>query len=134
MGRLVYLADLDLDARWYFPDAHYVPERNIYSYEWPNSAYQYKAAIHSDDFDNHNDRRIEIRKWIEENIVETVICDVLDKSYRLYYHGELNWKKSYQMPNEWVIFYFENEYSASIFSLRFSEWIKPITDEHPSYI
>jgi|APFre7841882654_1041346.scaffolds.fasta_scaffold88447_2 hypothetical protein len=134
MGRLVYLNNLDLDARWYFPDAHYNRERNNYNYTWPNIAYPSRVAIHSEDLDDQNSRRIEIRKWIEENLQETVICDILDKSYRRFTDSEKSWEHSYEVSNRWVVFYFDNEHSASIFALRFSEWIKPITDENPRWL
>jgi hypothetical protein len=95
MGRLVYLNDLDLDARWYFSDAYYNRERNNYSYAWPNPTYPHRVAIHSEDLNDQNEGRV---------------------------------------SNRWIVFYFENEHSASMFALRFSEWIKPVTDENPRWL
>jgi len=134
MGRLVYLRDLGLDARWYFPDAYYYAERREFVYAWPNPAYLHKVAIHSEDLNGINDRRIAIRKWVEENLQETVICDILDKSYREFLDEEKSWEHSYEVSNKWAVFYFDNELSASIFALRFSEWIRPITDKKPGRI
>ena len=134
MGRLVYLNDLALDARWYFSDAYYNRERNNYSYAWPNPTYPHRVAIHSEDLNDQNEGRIAIRRWIEETLVETVISDVLDKSYRRFIDPEKTWEHSYEVSNRWIVFYFENEHSASMFALRFSEWIKPVTDENPRWL
>lgn len=134
MGRLVYLNNLELDASWYFPDAIYNRERSNYNYRWPNPAFPHSAAIHQEDLISQNDKKIAIRKWIEECITETVIVDVLDKSYRRYTDEENSWEKSYEVHNKWVVFYFENEHSATMFQLKFSEWTKPVTDEHPEWL
>ena len=132
MSRLVYLNNLDLDASWYFPDATYNRERNNYVYSWPNLLYPYSAAIHQEDI--LNSKKIAIREWVEESISETVIVDVVDKSYRRYTDEENSWDKSYEVSNRWHVFYFRNEHSLSMFKLKFSEWIKPVTDEHPRWL
>ena len=121
-----------MDASWYFADAYYNRERNNYVYPWPNLDYSYSAAIHQEDILNY--RKIAIREWVEGSLSETVIVDVMDKSYRRYTDEENSWDKSYEVNNKWAVFYFRYEYSLSMFKLKFSEWIKPVTDEHPRWI
>lgn len=136
MGRLIYLNNLDLDASWYFPDAYYNRNTNNYAYPWPNLSYPHSVAIHQEDISNHI--KVTIREWVEESIQETVIVDVVDKSYRKVINKSEEWElstwdKSYEVVNRWVVFYFRNEHSLTIFKLKFSEYIKPVTDEHPGW-
>ena len=132
MGRLTYLTDINSDARWYFPDAVYLSEKRAYSFEWPSLAYPHTIAIHNDDLSNEN--RIIIRKWIEVCLSETVIVNTVDRSYRRFIDEEKSWDKSYEVSNIWTVFYFDNEQSETMFRLRFSQWIKPVTYEHPRWI
>ena len=129
MGRLVYLHQLDLDARWYFPDAYYNVEKDRYRYPWPNLAYSNMVSIHEDTLKYSGDRRIIIRNWVEQNLQETVIYDVIDKSYFKYFDNKM--RNGYEVSNKWSAFYFDNEHSTSIFTIRFCDWVMPITNTHP---
>lgn len=85
-----------------------------------------------DDFRSYPERKTEVRKWIEINAEGTVIVDVIDKSYRVYFGKERDWDHSYERPNRWSGFYFESAESALLFRIRFSDYIKEITDLHPT--
>lgn len=134
MGQLVTLEDIKDKAQWYFEDAYYSSGHGKYVNSWPNGSFPYFAAIHSEDLSGRNDIRISIRKWVENNLSETVIVDVIDKSYRRYTDEENSWDKSYEVQNRWVVFYFEEETTATMFRLKFSEYVKPITSEHPRWL
>jgi hypothetical protein len=129
MGRLLYKNDID-DAPWFFEDAYYSHEGRRYMYEWPSSNFPYCVAIHSDNINNKI--RIRVRKWIELNLQETVIFDILKNDYRWYWHKTIkDWDHSYEVGNSWLRFHFENEQSAMMFRLAFSEIVKTPTKHHP---
>jgi hypothetical protein len=132
MGSLVTLNSLALDPSWYFPDSHYSWESRRWVYKWPSEYFSHVVGIHADDFRSHPARKTEIRKWIEINVEGTVIINEIDKNYRVYYGKERDWDHSYERTNKWYAFYFESEESAFMFRLRFSEYIKEITDLHPT--
>ena len=133
MGKLITVDELQKTAIWYFEDAYYHSSGNKYAFAWPNPTFPYTVAIHSDDLRDRNDIRISIRRWIETNFTETVIVHHLDKSYRRYTKKD-DWESSYEVSNMWTVFYFEEETAATMFALRFSEYVKPVTDEHPEWI
>lgn len=131
MGRLVSLSDLDLTPGWYFTDTWYSSEGRRYVYKWPSPDFPYHVSIHSDTINLCNDRRIKIRQWIERNLSETVIFSIVEKSYRVYFGEDRSWDSSYERKNDWYVFYFEDEHSAMMFRLAFSEYVKDISDLHP---
>ena len=73
------------------------------------------------------------RRWIENTISDTVIVDSMNMDYRRYYGKSYEWAKSHDVRNMWYRFSFEDEHSASMFALVFSEWIKLPTKWHPKY-
>ena len=131
MGRLITLEHLDIEPTWYFSDAHYSIDARRYVYKWPSPDFPYCVAIHSDDIRIYGDRKIKIRRWIEQTISETVILSIIDKGYRVYYGEKRDWDSSYERKNDWYAFYFDDEHSATMFRLTFSELVKEITDLHP---
>ena len=138
MGKLVTLSEFKvhdirtsyINPTWYFEDARIGYGTDNYTFEWPNKSYPCSVAIHDDDM--QNSIKIEIRRWIETNLQETVICNYIDKSYRYYYNNNKEWDESYKVDNLWIVFYFEDKHSATMFSLRFSTLVKEITDKHPT--
>ena len=78
-----------------------------------------------------NSHKLLIRRWIENTISDTVIFDTVDMSYKKFYGKSYEWDKNYNIHNKWYRFSFENEHSALIFSLAFSELIQPMTKWHP---
>lgn len=135
MGRLVTLDEIRELAEWHFEDAHHDAfNGNRYVFTWPNPTFPHTVAIHSDDLKDRNDIKISIRKWIEINLSETVLVHRLDKSYRIYIKKDKDWDSSYEVPNVWTVFYFEESEAATMFALRFSEYVRPVTNEHPRYI
>jgi len=132
MGRLVALADLDLTPYWYFSDTWYSSEGRRYIYTWPSPDFPHRVAIHADSIDNHNGTKIKIRQWIERNLSETVIFSVIEKNYRVYYSAERTWDHSFERTNQWYVFHFEDEHSAMVFRLAFSDLVKEITELHPN--
>lgn len=89
-------------------------------------------SIHSDDLLNHKERKREIRRWIESKIDDVVIYKEIEKNYRVYYGEDRDWDHSHERLNLWCCFYFEDEESALMFKLRFSEYITNLTDLHPT--
>lgn len=130
MGRLVKLEDLDLNPSWYFSDAYYSIDARRHVYKWPSPDFPHIVTIHNDTLNHYNDRRIKIRQWIERNLSETVIFSVIDKSYRIYYGEKRDWDSSYERKNDWFVFHFEDEHSATMFRLAFSEYVREMTDLH----
>lgn len=133
MGRLVYKNQLDVDAPWYFTDAYYSSDRRGYVYNWPSEDFPHIVHMHNDTLYHRNERTIQIRKWIEHTLTDTVIVDSIEMDYKKYYGKSYEWEKSYDVRNSWYRFSFENESSATMFALAFSEWIKKPTKWHPDH-
>jgi len=131
MGRLVELKDIDLTPHWYFSDTWYSTDGRRYVYKWPSPDFPHQVSIHADDIDRDHALKIKIRRWIERNLSETVIFSEVQKNYRIYYGEERDWDHSYERRNEWYVFHFEDEHSATIFRLAFSDLVKEITELHP---
>ena len=135
MGKLIFKEDADKNANWYFPDAFYSAYGGVNSswrYEWPNAAYPNHVAIHEDEI---NDNKVAIRRWIERNDVGTVIYEYIRKSYRVWYSidpAKRDWDHTSEISNCWNLFHFEDSESALAFSLRFSDLVRPITEDHPT--
>jgi hypothetical protein len=130
MGKLVDKNSLGLAPSWYFEDAYLDHYNDHWRYAWPNPSFPYSTGIHSDRFKNKIG--IEIRKWVEESVPGTVIHEYMNKSYRRYYSKDHSWEHSYEQSNWWRVFYFEDEHSATVFRLKFAEYIQDVTDKHPT--
>lgn len=138
MGKLLTLSDFKGDegrlAVWYFKDAYYDGYSNIrgYKFEWPNDAFPHCVTIHEDEI---GDNRPIIRKWIEQNIAGTVIYGTTNRTYRVWYSNDptkQDWDHTSEIHNNWLQFYFEDGEDALAFSLRFSNLVRPMTDDHPT--
>jgi len=131
MGRLIILNEIDLDATWYFSDAWLDSSSRRYRFDWPSPDYPVQVCMQQDEIYRKNSRKIEIRRWIENNITGPVIMDTIDKSYKKYYGKSYEWDKHYDVNNVWYRFHFEDSESALAFSLKFNDWIRVPTDWHP---
>lgn len=134
MGTLVTREDIRSRADWYFSDAYYAAEYTVsrpegYRYDWPSKDFPYRICIHDDDLSSPI--KVEIRRWIEQRISETVIYTYIDKSYWHYRDEEKDSRAN--VRNIWCAFYFESEESAVAFKLRFLNIVKEITDRHPTW-
>jgi hypothetical protein len=119
-------------APWYFDDAYYTSDgRGTYRFKWPSTHFPHMVSIHEDVIVEQGNRS-KIRRWVEQQITETVIYDVFDKSYRIFYTKEQDWNRSHNVTNKWYRLWFENEESALAFKLKFGDIISPITDTHPT--
>jgi len=128
MGQLIFKENIK-ECSWYFEDAHFSEK---WEYKWPSPTFPFCTYIHMDDLTPVE--KVKIRRWIEQNLQETVIVDKIDNNYHWYYPGfEKTWVNSFQVPNSWFGFYFEDTHSRSLFTLAFSELIKPISKHHPKY-
>lgn len=140
MGRLIREEDIS-DNTWYFTDDCF--EWNKYGsgryLVWPNSCFPHFAAIDFRELED-NKVKIEIRKWIESSINDTVITRTVNKSYRVYYGNNEGsnedlpydmWDKSYDVKMLWLVFYFENSESLLAFKLRFVDIISEIIERDP---
>lgn len=126
MGTLIYRENI-IDPTWYFADVHF--DEGRYVYEWPSKHYPFSEAINQSDLSG--DLKIEIRRWIEKNIAEEVIYDLIDKTY---YHSTGPADTGRLVSNYWYNFYFRDSESVLAFKLRFGNVIKKITDKHPRYM
>jgi hypothetical protein len=56
----------------------------------------------------------------------------VENNYRYYYDEERSWDYSTDVRNVWYTFHFDTEGEALLFRLTFSEYVKDITDLHPT--
>lgn len=131
MGQLLFHKNID-NAPWYFEDAWYNSDKRRFDFPWPNQAYPHEVGMHEEAVMAAK-AKPSIRRWIELNLQETVIYSVVDNTYHKYYGKERTWEQSYEVRNMWLVFHFENEHSATMFRLAFSELARPITKHHPKY-
>ncbi len=127
MGRLITKAAVDFESNWYCKDA----SRYNGHYAWPSEDFPFRLHIHSDVFENANEHKIAIRRWIERTISDTVVYDMVEMDYRRFYGKSRDWADAWDIRNRWYRFSFEDEHSASMFALTFSQWIRPMTKWHP---
>jgi hypothetical protein len=133
MGSLVERDELAKKARWYFEDAHYDSNREIYRYKWPSPDFPHHVHIFDDRYGSMPAPFVKIRKWVEDTITETVIYDVVDLSYRRYTDHQKTWERSFDVTNKWHRFSFSTAESALMFSLAFSDWVRPISKHNPTW-
>lgn len=82
MGKLITITEAKQSAFWYFEDAGY--NRCI----WPSKTFPHHVCIHADKINNTESRiRIQIRKFIENNLTDTVIYDIIEKDYYKFFSG-----------------------------------------------
>jgi hypothetical protein len=135
MGRLITEDDIE-GPDWYFSDDcyHYINYNRCL--KWPNSSYPCFVSIFYKELEEIK-VKIEIRRWIESSIHDTVITKWIDKSYRVYYGDKEGsndkrpydfWDKSYEVNLQWLIFYFENSESLLAFRLKFGNIISEIIE------
>ena len=131
MGRLINIKEARDHAPWYFNDAYYSSDgRDGYRFNWPNGSFPHQLCIHNDDIQATRLKTL-IRRWIDNSISDTVIVDTIDLDYKKFYGKSYEWEKRYDVSNRWYRFSFEDEHSATMFALAFSEYIKPMTKWHP---
>lgn len=127
MGQLINKSDIH-SAAWYFHDAHYGNDK--YLFAWPSPSFPFTVSIHQDIITNSI--RIQIRQWVEMNLRETVIYDTSDLSYKKFFKKPHTWEHQYEVRNNWLDFYFENEGSMLLFKITFSEILQLKTKYHPT--
>lgn len=131
MGRLLSRAQLDLNADWYFRDAYW--SRNggneAYMYQWPSNDFPHCHHMHYNHLDN--EKRIRIRKWIENTISDTVIYDYLELNYRRHYGERRDWDSGHDVSNKWMRFFFEDANTSLMFKMSFADLIREPTKYHP---
>jgi hypothetical protein len=133
MAQLLTLAEVHENAYWYFSDAEYNPGNSRFSYKWPSANFPYHKHIHHTEFDGN--LRVEIRRWMNRCAAgDVVIVDSVDNKYHKYYEGsQRRYEDSYNISNTWFRFSFEDENTALMFSLAFSEKVRPMTLHHPKH-
>ena len=131
MGQLLFLKDIT-NTPWYFKDVWYDSNTRIFRYSWPNEAFPHAVAMHEENVTDSKSKP-EIRRWVERNLQETVIYSVVDNTYHKYYGKERTWQQAHEIRNIWLVFHFEDEQSATLFKLAFSNLAAPITKHHPRY-
>lgn len=134
MGQLHTLSQVTLLAPYYFNDAYYSSESSRYIFKWPSTQYPEIIGIHLHHFERKS-LYVEIREWIEDHLIETVIVDNIELSYKVVRKGVPHWEKwdkCWDINNEWLRLHFRKPESAVAFKLRFSEYIQPITEKSPT--
>lgn len=134
MGRLITLTEARGEADYYFEDAYWTNDGSRYVFPWPNDSFPHAVGMHSDIMRFNNKLKISIRKWIEATLTETVILAQVDNSYSRLEDPDKPWGDSYRISNRWNVFYFEEETTATMFRLCFSEFISKVTKEHPEWL
>lgn len=133
MGKLVTRREIQDMAEWYFTDAYYCPSRQKYSYEWPSPDYPYHVYMYNSKYGNSPVPKVKIRRWIESALIEKVIMDDVDLSYTMYSNDERTYDHSYNVANSWYRFSFQENESAIMFSLVFSEHVRSLTTHSPDW-
>lgn len=145
MGRLisrsVFYGDApDEDASWYAPVHGYGRSRDI---DW-DATFPHQIFMHHDLLNGQTTeifhRKREIRRWIEQTLQCPVILFHEDRSYQ-YYHASIEKLQNYvplesiyERNHGYYIFRFEELADATLFALRFSDWVtRTPTDDHPDY-
>lgn len=128
MGTIVRLKDIK-DASWYSKDATW--GHDSYVMAWPNESFPHHVSIIVDEFRKDPELKPRIRRWVENNLSDTVIIDIIDKSYRVFYGRDHDWDHSREVESKWMVFSFEDEHSATMFKLAFSDLITEVSDKHP---
>ena len=139
MGKLITFSELKENeghlVPWYFSDAHYSDyssQDRGYKFKWPSEHFPHCVGIHQDDMGTN---KPVIRKWVEQCMDGTVIYSVVNKTYRVWWSQDKNkrdWDHTSEISNSWDLFHFDESESALAFSLRFSDLIKEVTDDHPT--
>jgi hypothetical protein len=131
MGKLVNQKELGLDPDWYFSDAYYAryDGNGRYNYAWPSPDFPHCHHINVDHL--NNSEKIRIRRWIENNISDTVIYDYLDLGYRRHYGEDRDWDSGFDIKNTWMRFHFEDKETALMFKMVFLNLINVPTKHHP---
>lgn len=139
MGKLITFSELKENeghlVPWYFEDAYYSGYSNNdrgYKFKWPSDHFPHCVGIHDDEIKTNKPI---IRKWIEQCIDGTVIYSYISKSYRVWWSSDKDkrdWDHTSEINNNWNLFNFEDSESALAFSLRFSDLVKEVTDDHPT--
>jgi hypothetical protein len=96
-------------------------------------SFPHQVCIHADNINNHPRTRIKIRRFIENNLSDTVIYDVIEKNYYKFFTEDRSWDRKWDVSNSWVRFHFEEGDSATMFALAFSDLVQPMTAWHPKY-
>ena len=133
MGRLITTEELTPSPSWYFEAIYINGNSGRYRIHWPNPFYPCEVCIHSDVLQENNKLKIEIRRFIEQNLPDTVIFDYKEMDYYKFFSEDHSWDKKWDVRNIWYRFHFEDEHSASVFALKFSEFVKPMTAWHPDH-
>jgi hypothetical protein len=128
MSNLLSINEINDNSAWYFEDARWsnTSAQGRWKYDWPSPQYPYVLGIKKDDLQSVT--QIQIRKWVE-TLLETVIYDQVDRSYRRYYgKDETDWEHSTVVYQYWLRFHFSNEEDALAFKLKFGEFITDVPE------
>jgi hypothetical protein len=129
MSNLLSINEINDNSPWYFEDARWTDAnaQGRWRYDWPSPQYPYVLGIKKDDL--HAITQIQIRKWVE-TLLETVIYDQVDRSYRRYYgKDKTDWELSAMVYRHWLRFHFSNEEDALAFKLKFGEYITDVPED-----
>lgn len=135
-----------LDSFWYFEDAtDHFSERFKVEKTYPHTLYVHVDWLIGHEY-MYDDTyglsveaagrlRVEMRRWIEDNIHDVVMYSKIIKSYfRAYFRGkgERGWMK--EIRHDYYKFYFKNLEDATLFKLQFGQYaVAEIGERHPQY-
>lgn len=139
MGQLITHSTATGVGHIYFKDARYSGDANRYLFQWPSPQYPTILSIHvshtHSKYNGSNGLIVDIREWIEDNIQETIIMDVVNHTYKVV-RKDVNswdrWDRAIEVKNSWTRFHFRKDESALAFKLKFGEFISPVTEKSPT--
>jgi len=89
----------------------------------PCDEFPFEAAMDTRVMEGNRDLQIAVRKFVEQQLRDTVIYSYLDLTY--YYEYERG-SSGYQIDHGYDRFFFESEESAIMFKLHFSEHLTEV--------
>lgn len=132
MGRLLSVNDLRPSPAWYLSRSYFSSESRNYVFDlYTDPAIAERLYFHSSHFNKKPQLYVDVRRWIERNIPDTVLLDVLDKSYRYYYGDFKSWDRTYEKHHSYMVLCFEEHESALMFKLAFPQVSVEPSDLHP---
>lgn len=123
------------DPLWYFADENYwkvedsYPERlSIHIDILRGTTYPDGARIEA------GRRRIEIRRFVRDMLSTDVVVRVEHMTHiRVYPHEKGRKRLDSRITHGYYHFYFEDVASAMHFKMRFPDWCRAVTQNHPDY-
>lgn len=139
MGRLIVPEQMTPDPSWYLDTAYWNRDGNRWQYRLDEDSKVHGGLrVHRDYFKENLQHRIEVRRYVEQDLPDTVLMTREDYGYNYtyWYRGKDRYGSDnlYSRDHGYYRFYFENPASVLLFKLRFSTIITDFHQLHPDDI